>query len=131
MHTHTHKFTQCYTVLQSSDSLRDFQMTAQEVRLCGLLLREHFGEVVEKVGVHLLRSGTLSLRALAHETSTSTDLVTLEFASHVSLVYQCRFVQLFFESRLFYITPLWFFWTRPAQFTDQAHLAYSLMLCQG
>ncbi|XP_026795609.3 DNA-directed RNA polymerase III subunit RPC3 isoform X1 [Pangasianodon hypophthalmus] len=50
-------------------------MTAQEVRLCGLLLREHFGEVVERVGVHLLRSGALSLRALAHETSTSLDLV--------------------------------------------------------
>ncbi|KAM9487973.1 DNA-directed RNA polymerase III subunit RPC3 [Clarias gariepinus] len=50
-------------------------MTAQEMRLCGLLLREHFGEVVEKVGVHLLRSGTLNLRALAHETSTSLDLV--------------------------------------------------------
>lgn len=50
-------------------------MTAQEARLCGLLLREHFGEVVEKVGVHLLRSGTLNLRALAHETSTSLDLV--------------------------------------------------------
>lgn len=53
------------------------QMTAQEVRLCGLLLKEHFGEVVEKIGVHLLRSGTLSLRALAHETSTSLDLVTV------------------------------------------------------
>ncbi|XP_027004765.1 DNA-directed RNA polymerase III subunit RPC3 isoform X1 [Tachysurus fulvidraco] len=50
-------------------------MTSQEVRLCGLLLREHFGEVVEKVGVYLLRSGTLSLRALAHETKTSLDLV--------------------------------------------------------
>lgn len=54
-------------------------MTTQEVRLCGLLLREHFGEVVEKVGVHLLRSGTLSLRALAHETSTSLDLVAIVF----------------------------------------------------
>ncbi|TSR75299.1 DNA-directed RNA polymerase III subunit RPC3 [Bagarius yarrelli] len=50
-------------------------MTAQEVRLCSLLLKEHFGEVVEKVGVHLLRSGTLNLRALAHETMTSLDLV--------------------------------------------------------
>ncbi|XP_062847804.1 DNA-directed RNA polymerase III subunit RPC3 [Trichomycterus rosablanca] len=50
-------------------------MTAQEVRLCSLLLREHFGEVVEKVGVHLLRSGALNLRVLAHETSLSLDLV--------------------------------------------------------
>ncbi|XP_068180424.1 DNA-directed RNA polymerase III subunit RPC3 [Antennarius striatus] len=50
-------------------------MTAQEVRLCGLLLREHFGEVVEKVGVHLLRSGTQNLRAIFHETGISLDLV--------------------------------------------------------
>ncbi|XP_026855049.2 DNA-directed RNA polymerase III subunit RPC3 [Electrophorus electricus] len=50
-------------------------MTAQEVRLCALLLQEHFGEVVEKVGTHLLRSGALNLRALAHETRTSLDLV--------------------------------------------------------
>lgn len=71
-----------YIVLHSvteSRSLCVFQMTAQEVRLCGLLLREHFGEVVEKVGVHLLRSGTLNLRALANETVTSLDLVTLVF----------------------------------------------------
>ncbi|XP_076826950.1 DNA-directed RNA polymerase III subunit RPC3 [Brachyhypopomus gauderio] len=50
-------------------------MTAQEVRLCGLLLQEHFGEVVEKVGTHLLRSGAINLRALAHETHTPLDLV--------------------------------------------------------
>lgn len=51
------------------------QMTAQEVRLCGLLLREHFGEVVEKVGTHLLRNGTQHLRAIIHETGISADLV--------------------------------------------------------
>ncbi|XP_072536723.1 DNA-directed RNA polymerase III subunit RPC3 [Salminus brasiliensis] len=50
-------------------------MTVQEVRLCGLLLQEHFGEVVEKVGTELLRSGALNLRALAHQTSTPLDLV--------------------------------------------------------
>lgn len=50
-------------------------MTAQEVQLCSLLLREHFGDVVEKVGIHLLRAGALSLRALAHETSVPLDLV--------------------------------------------------------
>lgn len=50
-------------------------MTAQEVRLCGLLLREHFGEVVEKVGTHLLRNGAQNLRAIIHETSISLDLV--------------------------------------------------------
>lgn len=51
------------------------QMTAQEVRLCGLLLREHFGEVVEKVGTHLLRNGAQNLRTIMHETGLSLDLV--------------------------------------------------------
>uniref|UniRef100_A0A673HIT9 DNA-directed RNA polymerase III subunit RPC3 n=1 Tax=Sinocyclocheilus rhinocerous TaxID=307959 RepID=A0A673HIT9_9TELE len=50
-------------------------MTAQEVRLCGLLLQEHFGDVVEKVGTHLICSGVLTLRALAHETKLPLDLV--------------------------------------------------------
>lgn len=53
------------------------QMTSQEVRLCALLLREHFGEVVEKVGRHLLRSGAQNLRTLIHETGISLDLVPL------------------------------------------------------
>ncbi|KAM7420882.1 hypothetical protein PAMA_015202 [Pampus argenteus] len=51
------------------------KMTAQEVRLCGLLLREHFGEVVEKVGTHLIRSGAQNLRTIMHETGISLDLV--------------------------------------------------------
>ncbi|XP_015236009.1 PREDICTED: DNA-directed RNA polymerase III subunit RPC3-like [Cyprinodon variegatus] len=50
-------------------------MTAQEIRLCGLLLREHFGEVVEKVGTHLLRSGAQNLRTIVHETNLSVDMV--------------------------------------------------------
>lgn len=53
------------------------QMTAQEVRLCGLLLREHFGDVVEKVGTHLLRSGAQNLRTIIHETGITVDLVPL------------------------------------------------------
>ncbi|XP_070690726.1 DNA-directed RNA polymerase III subunit RPC3 [Pempheris klunzingeri] len=50
-------------------------MTTQEVRLCGLLLREHFGDVVEKVGTHLLRNGAQNLRTIIHETGISLDLV--------------------------------------------------------
>ncbi|CAN9513621.1 unnamed protein product [Ophioblennius macclurei] len=50
-------------------------MTSQEVRLCGLLLREHFGDVVEKVGTHLLRSGAQNLRTILHETDVSLKLV--------------------------------------------------------
>ena len=51
------------------------QMTAQEARLCGLLLREHFGEVVEKIGTHLLRSGAQNLRTIVNESGTPIDLV--------------------------------------------------------
>ncbi|MEQ2244899.1 DNA-directed RNA polymerase III subunit RPC3, partial [Ilyodon furcidens] len=51
------------------------KMTVQETRLCGLLLREHFGEVVEKVGTHLLRSGAQNLRTIVQETNLSVDLV--------------------------------------------------------
>ncbi|XP_077576534.1 DNA-directed RNA polymerase III subunit RPC3 [Stigmatopora nigra] len=50
-------------------------MTSQEVRLCSLLLREHFGEVVEKVGTHLLRGGTQTLRSIVQGTGISVDLV--------------------------------------------------------
>ncbi len=53
------------------------QMTAQEVRLCGLLLQEHFGEVVAKVGTHMLKSGAQNLRTIIHETGTPLDLVPL------------------------------------------------------
>ncbi|XP_014057207.2 DNA-directed RNA polymerase III subunit RPC3 isoform X2 [Salmo salar] len=49
-------------------------MTAQEVRLCGLLLQEHFGEVVERIGTHLLRGGAQNLRTIANETNTPLDL---------------------------------------------------------
>ncbi|KAM9806405.1 DNA-directed RNA polymerase III subunit RPC3 isoform X2 [Syngnathus typhle] len=50
-------------------------MTSQEVRLCGLLLREHFGEVVEKVGTQLLRGEAQNLRNILQETGVSLDLV--------------------------------------------------------
>ena len=59
------------------------QMTSQEVRLCGLLLQEHFGEVVEKVGTHMLRGGAQNLRTIIHETGISLDLVP--FLSHLYL----------------------------------------------
>ncbi|KAG7264531.1 hypothetical protein CRUP_019903 [Coryphaenoides rupestris] len=50
-------------------------MTTQEARLCGLLLREHFGEVVEKIGTHLLKSGAQNLRTIVQESGTPLDLV--------------------------------------------------------
>ncbi|KAJ3597912.1 hypothetical protein NHX12_001428 [Muraenolepis orangiensis] len=50
-------------------------MTVQETRLCGHLLREHFGEVVEKIGTQLLRSGAQNLRTIVSESGTPLDLV--------------------------------------------------------
>ncbi|XP_053743436.1 DNA-directed RNA polymerase III subunit RPC3 isoform X1 [Synchiropus splendidus] len=50
-------------------------MTSQETRLCSLLLKEHFGEVVEKVGTHLLKNGAQNLRTIIHETGISLDLI--------------------------------------------------------
>lgn len=59
------------------------QMTVQEVRLCGLLLQEHFGEVVEKVGTLMLKNGTQNLRTILNETGISVDLVSVYFSSYV------------------------------------------------
>ncbi|XP_066577113.1 DNA-directed RNA polymerase III subunit RPC3 [Amia ocellicauda] len=50
-------------------------MTEQEVRVCGLLLQEMFGAVVERVGTHLLRGSQQTLRAIAAETGTPLHLV--------------------------------------------------------
>lgn len=40
-----------------------------------MLLQEHFGEVVERIGTHLLIAGTQNLRTIANETNTPLDLV--------------------------------------------------------
>ncbi|XP_058876897.1 DNA-directed RNA polymerase III subunit RPC3 [Acipenser ruthenus] len=50
-------------------------MTLEESNLCSLLLREHFGEVVDRVGTHLIRTGAQPLRMIAHDTGTLLDLV--------------------------------------------------------
>ncbi|MBN3292953.1 RPC3 polymerase, partial [Polypterus senegalus] len=50
-------------------------MTLEEGKLCSLLLREHFGEVVAKVGSHLIQTGAQALRMIGHETGTALDLV--------------------------------------------------------
>ncbi|XP_039315854.1 DNA-directed RNA polymerase III subunit RPC3 isoform X2 [Saimiri boliviensis] len=50
-------------------------MTQAEIKLCSLLLQEHFGEIVEKIGVHLVRTGSQPLRVIAHDTGTSLDQV--------------------------------------------------------
>ncbi|XP_061462884.1 DNA-directed RNA polymerase III subunit RPC3 isoform X2 [Rhineura floridana] len=50
-------------------------MTQAEIKLSSLLLREHFGEIVEKIGTHLIRMGGQPLRMIAHDTGMSLDQV--------------------------------------------------------
>ncbi|XP_045864612.1 DNA-directed RNA polymerase III subunit RPC3 isoform X3 [Meles meles] len=50
-------------------------MTQAEIKLCSLLLQEHFGEIVENIGVHLIRTGSQPLRVIAQDTGTSLDQV--------------------------------------------------------
>ncbi|XP_069074042.1 DNA-directed RNA polymerase III subunit RPC3 isoform X1 [Pleurodeles waltl] len=50
-------------------------MTQAEIKLCSLLLEEHFGEIVDRVGTYLLSTGSQLLRVISHETSTSLGQV--------------------------------------------------------
>ncbi|NWT77470.1 RPC3 polymerase, partial [Lanius ludovicianus] len=50
-------------------------MTQAELQLCSLLLQEHFGEIVEKVGNSLLRTGPRPLRLLVGDTGLLPDQV--------------------------------------------------------
>ncbi|KAM9294647.1 DNA-directed RNA polymerase III subunit RPC3 [Gastrophryne carolinensis] len=50
-------------------------MTQVEARLCALLLQEHYGEIVERVGTFLLRTGSQPLRVIAKDTDTPLDQV--------------------------------------------------------
>ncbi|XP_075048526.1 DNA-directed RNA polymerase III subunit RPC3 [Mixophyes fleayi] len=50
-------------------------MTQVEARLSSLLLQEHFGEIVDRVGTFLIRTGSQPLRVIANDTGTSLDQV--------------------------------------------------------
>ncbi|NXC21241.1 RPC3 polymerase, partial [Corythaeola cristata] len=50
-------------------------MTQAEIKLCSLLLQEHFGEIVEKIGTYLVRTGAQPLRIIAGETGLLLDQV--------------------------------------------------------
>ncbi|NXW81842.1 RPC3 polymerase, partial [Alopecoenas beccarii] len=50
-------------------------MTQAEIKLCSLLLHEHFGEIVEKIGTHLVRTGSQALRSIASDTGLLLDQV--------------------------------------------------------
>ncbi len=43
-------------------------MSLNEINLCIVTLKQDFGEVVEKVGVYLLKKGSSPLRVLSQET---------------------------------------------------------------
>ncbi|XP_072284765.1 DNA-directed RNA polymerase III subunit RPC3 [Pyxicephalus adspersus] len=50
-------------------------MTQAEAKLSSLLLREHFGEIVERVGSFLIKTGSQPLRVIAKDTDTPLDQV--------------------------------------------------------
>ncbi|NXF41208.1 RPC3 polymerase, partial [Nyctibius bracteatus] len=50
-------------------------MTQAEIKLCSLLLQEHFGEIVEKIGTYLVRTGTQPLRGIVSDTGLLLDQV--------------------------------------------------------
>lgn len=50
-------------------------MTQVETILCSLLLQEHYGEIVDRVGSYLIQSGGQPLRAIANDTGTPLDQV--------------------------------------------------------
>uniref|UniRef100_A0A8B9T0E2 DNA-directed RNA polymerase III subunit RPC3 n=1 Tax=Anas platyrhynchos TaxID=8839 RepID=A0A8B9T0E2_ANAPL len=52
-------------------------MTQAEIKLCSLLLREHFGEIVERVGTLLVRAGAQPLRMLVGDTGLSLEQCVL------------------------------------------------------
>lgn len=59
-------------------------MTQAEIKLCSLLLHEHFGEIVEKIGTYLVRTGAQPLRMIVSETGLLLDQVRLK-PTHLSL----------------------------------------------
>ncbi|XP_067831916.1 DNA-directed RNA polymerase III subunit RPC3 [Heptranchias perlo] len=50
-------------------------MTQLEAKICSHLLLEHYGEIVAKVGTHLIRTGWQPLRLIANNTETPIDQV--------------------------------------------------------
>ena len=50
-------------------------MSKTEVRLCSLILREHYGEIVDKVGTNLLKNNCTPLRIIVNETKLKHDQV--------------------------------------------------------
>ncbi len=54
-------------------------MAVNQIQLCSLILREFQGEIVEKVGVYLIKKDETPLRIIAQETSLKLEQVLLLF----------------------------------------------------
>ncbi|KAM6039508.1 DNA-directed RNA polymerase III subunit RPC3 isoform 2-T2 [Chlamydotis macqueenii] len=68
-------------------------MTQAEIKLCSLLLREHFGEIVEKIGTCLLRTGAQPLRLLVGDTGLLLEqhnLATYQLQKRGFVEYEAR-----------------------------------------
>ena len=44
-------------------------MSATQLRLASHVLKEHYGEIVEKVGINILRKGWTTIASIREETS--------------------------------------------------------------
>lgn len=54
-------------------------MSVQFSKVCSLILLEHFGEIVEKVGSDLFQWGPKPLGLIAASTKLSVDKVSIKF----------------------------------------------------
>ena len=52
-------------------------MSSSQIHLVKLILSEHFGSVVEKVAVHLLKKGPTPLKIIASDVGLKLDQVSL------------------------------------------------------
>ena len=52
-------------------------MSLCKINVCKLILRDHFGELTEQVGLFLLKKGSCTLRYISTETKLKTDQVRL------------------------------------------------------
>ena len=51
-------------------------MSLSETNLCGRLLKEHYGDVLEKIGLHLAKKGPSPVGIIAKDTSLKVEQVT-------------------------------------------------------
>ena len=48
----------------------------ERTRLCGLILRENFGDPVEQVGTYLMKNGSRSLSSIARDCNYNRSTVS-------------------------------------------------------